>query len=162
MAIDSAVSSSLISMYFRIQATTKTTPCLSDNIAAMQQNATARRLVSPRICTDFSRSCRLASHGYQTTTFAHSTIVSDTCFGDNALNSERSEKRLIGTSTRRAKGHHRRDRKHPAVIAPNDLPVALVHHPVMPGAEKGEVGRLIVPALDPGLPMVSPGPARPP
>src|SRR5258708_10014974 len=104
----------------------------------------------------------LASHGYQTTTFAHSTIVSGTCFGDNALNSERSEKRLIGTSTRRAKGHHRRDRKHPAVIAPNDLPVALVHHPVMPVAEKGEGGRLVVPPMEPVLQMVVRGPTRPP
>src|SRR5258708_34891759 len=80
----------------------------------------------------------LASHGYQTTTFAHSTIVSGTCFGDNALNSERSEKRLIGTSTRRAKGHHRRGGKHPARNTPSELAGALVQPSVIPGADKGE------------------------
>src|SRR3979490_2881145 len=69
---------------------------------------------------------------------------------------------LVRTSRWRTKGDRRRDGQHAAVVATNDLPVALVHHPVMPVAEKGEVGRLIRTTVDPVLDMVARSPARRP
>ena len=68
---------------------------------------------------------------------------------------------LVGPA-RQSKCDRRRDCHHPAVIAANDLPLAFVHHPVMPVTEQGQIGRLIVPAVEPMLEMMSRGPARRP
>ena len=46
---------------------------------------------------------------------------------------------LVGTSCIWAECDRRRNRQHPPAIAPNDLPVAFVHHPVMAVTEQDQV-----------------------
>src|ERR1700687_1593038 len=69
---------------------------------------------------------------------------------------------LIRSTRGRTKCNGRRDGHHPAVIAANYLPLALMDKVVMPVTEKCQVGRLIVPAVQPMLDVVSRGPARRP
>src|SRR5258708_33517201 len=69
---------------------------------------------------------------------------------------------LVRASCRRAESNGRRDGDHPSVIATHDLPAPLVHHPVMPVAEQGEVGLFIVATMQPVLDVMSGRPARRP
>src|SRR5258708_27683156 len=62
---------------------------------------------------------------------------------------------LVRASCRRAESNGRRDGDHPSVIATHDLPATLVHHPVMPVAEQGEVGLFIRAAMEPVLDVMS-------
>ena len=52
-------------------------------------------------------------------------------------------------AVKEARTYCRRDGDHAAVIAAHDLPAALVHHPVMPIAEQGEVRQIAAAAADP-------------
>src|ERR1700674_4250794 len=69
---------------------------------------------------------------------------------------------LVGPSRRRTEGHDRWDGDHPSIIAADNLPAALVHHPVVSVAKQSEVGRFIGSAMDPVLDVVSGRPARRP
>src|SRR6202140_145513 len=69
---------------------------------------------------------------------------------------------LVGTPRRWTEGDRRRDGQHLPVIATNDLPIPLVHHPVMPVAKQSQVGRFICSAVSPVLQMMSRAPARRP
>src|ERR1700737_4291192 len=92
------------------------------------------------------------------TPFAHRLIVSGCESGYNALNS--TTRRLIGTARGWSKRNRRRDVQHPAIIAMNDLPVALVHHPVVPVTEQDQVAEVGCPAVDPVNHVVRRAPPR--
>src|SRR3989442_12453975 len=57
--------------------------------------------------------------------------------------------RLVRTAGSVFKSGGGRDGQHPPVIGAHDLPTALVNHPVMPVAEKGEVGHVTGSVMDP-------------
>ena len=63
--------------------------------------------------------------------------------------------RLIRPARQLLECSDRRDGQDMAVIGANDLPPTLMHHRVMPVAEKGEVGQIGRSAMDPVHEMVS-------
>ena len=62
---------------------------------------------------------------------------------------------LVRSPCGRAEGHRRRNGQHPTVIAANELPVALVHYPVMPVAEQDQVVEIARAAMNPVHYMMS-------
>ncbi len=56
---------------------------------------------------------------------------------------------LVGPMRPEFESSRWRNRQHLIFIGAHDLPAALVHHPVMPITEKGEVRKVARPVLDP-------------
>ena len=69
---------------------------------------------------------------------------------------------LVGSARRRTEGDGRRDGEHATVVATNDLPVALVHHPVMAMTQQDEILEVGRSAMDPMHDMMRGAPRRRP
>src|SRR6202171_4620996 len=97
-------------------------------------------------CSMRSRLTIFFSAAWSYTTSSGPKHISQTCVACSSYSAPHSRQRIprsldtrvsLGRSPGRgSKGDHRRNRQHAAVIAANDLPTALMDHPVMPETQQ--------------------------